>query len=137
MKASKNAERDLDAICDRIANGETYTKIAHDEGITQGRLSQWLEADPNRSARARAARNLAARTWDEKALQTIQKAADPFQLAKAREEAQHNRWRASKIAPEYKDKVAHGGDADAPPIQHSATVTLSAEDAYKRMLGGG
>ena len=130
------SERSLDDICARIANGETYTAIAESEGITKGALSMWLEATAERSVRARAARILAARTWDEKALQTIQDAADPFELAKAREEAQHYRWRASKIAPEYKDKIAHGGDPDAPPIKTEATVTLTAEEAYKRMLGG-
>ena len=136
MGSANTKERNLDEICARIANGETYTAIAESEGITKGALSMWLEATPERSARARASRILAARTWDEKALQAIQDASDPFELAKAREEAQHYRWRASKIAPEYKDRVAHGGDPDAPPIQTASTVTLTPDEAYKRMLGG-
>lgn len=129
--------RSLDDICAKIADGKTYTAIAEDEGISKGSLSEWLEATSERSARARAARILAARIWDEKALQTIQEAGDPFALAKAREEAQHYRWRASKIAPEYSDKVAHGGAADMPPIKTESTVTYTAEEAYKRMLAGG
>jgi hypothetical protein len=37
----------------------------------------------------------------------------------------------------YGDKLAVGGDADAPPIRTESTVTITAEDAYKRMLNGG
>lgn len=37
----------------------------------------------------------------------------------------------------YADKIAVGGDADAPPIRTESTVTITAEEAYKRMLNGG
>lgn len=42
-----------------------------------------------------------------------------------------------KWAPKvYGDKLAVGGDPDAPPIKSESTVTVTAEEAYKRMLGG-
>ena len=42
-----------------------------------------------------------------------------------------------KWAPKvYGDKLAVGGDADAPPIKTESTVTLSAEESYKRLIGG-
>lgn len=117
--------RDITVICQKIADGMSLTAIALDEGVSVGSLSEWLEATPERSARAREARALSARTWDDKAATVIEEAGDPFELAKAKELAHHYRWRASKIAPrEYGDKVAVGGDPDAPPVTVAA-VDLS------------
>lgn len=102
---------DLDAVCERIAAGETYTAIAADYGKTHGALSLWLAAEPNRSARAREAAGYAARVWDEEAEAGIRAATDVLTLGKARELAQHLRWRASKLSPAYADrsKVEVGG----------------------------
>lgn len=102
---------DLDDVCERIAAGETYTAIAADYGKTQGALSLWLAAEPNRSARAREAAGMAARVWDEEAEAGIRAATDVLSLGKARELAQHLRWRASKLSPTYADrsKVEVGG----------------------------
>lgn len=102
---------DLDDVCERIAAGETYTAIAADYGKSQGALSLWLAAEPNRSARAREAASMAGRFWDEAAEAGIRAASDVLTLAKARELAQHLRWRASKLSPAYADrsKVEVGG----------------------------
>jgi hypothetical protein len=113
--------RDIAEVCRKIADGDSLTAIALSEGISVGSLSEWLEATPERSARAREARALSARTWDDKAETVIDEAGDPFELAKAKELAHHYRWRASKIAPrEYGDKVAIGGNPDAPPVALAA-----------------
>lgn len=37
----------------------------------------------------------------------------------------------------YGDKLAVGGADDLPPLKTDSTVTLTAEEAYKRLLGGG
>jgi hypothetical protein len=96
----------IDAVCDRIADGATLTAIAAEIEVSKGSLLAWLAADPDRSARAREARSLSARGWDEQAEAEIRRATDAFELAKARELAQHYRWRAAKIAPrDYGDKV--------------------------------
>lgn len=102
---------DLDDVCERIAAGETYTAIAADYGKTHGALSLWLAAETNRSARAREAAGYAARVWDEEAEAGIRAATDVLTLGKARELAQHLRWRASKLSPTYADrsKVEVGG----------------------------
>ncbi len=101
-----------------IADGKTMTEIASAAGVSCGRLSEWLSDDVERSARARDARTLAARLWDEKAEKTIIDAKDPFELARANSLAHHYRWRASKIAPkDYGDKMAIGGADDMPPIR--------------------
>jgi hypothetical protein len=108
----------IDAVCSRIINGETMTAIAKSAGADMATLTVWLAADENRSARAREARIQAARAWDERATEAIERAADPFELSKAKELAHHYRWRASKIAPrDYGDRVQHSGDEDGGPLQ--------------------
>lgn len=107
----------IDAVCEAVADGKTLTAIAQDVGVSIGSLSAWLDADPERSARAREARKATARMWDEKAEQRLDSAADPFELAKARELASHFRWRASKIAPgDYGDRLTteHTGPGGGP-----------------------
>lgn len=37
----------------------------------------------------------------------------------------------------FTDKVSLGGDSEAPPIRTESTLTLTAEESYKRMLNGG
>ncbi len=126
-RASKCADFGLDRICDAIANGGSMTAIAVAAGTSVGGLSSWIAADAERSARVREARIVSARVWDEKAEAAIEGAKDAISLGKARELAQHYRWRASKIAPkDYGDKVSHehagpGGG----PIQTLDTSKLS------------
>lgn len=93
------------------------TAISADIGVNISTLIEWAEEDPQRSARMRAARELAARAWDELAELNIAAASDPFELSKARELAQHYRWRAKAVAPrEYGDKVTqeHTGAGGGP-----------------------
>lgn len=102
----------LKIICDRLADGCAYIKIAEELGISNSALSEWISSNPERSARARESRAAAASIWDEKAETVLSEAPDEFELKKARELAHHYRWRASKIAPrDYGDKadVTHGG----------------------------
>ena len=110
-RGSYNAERieatgGMDEVARLIADGVPLTEIAKRAGVTDGGLLTWLEADPERSARARAVRQATARMWDERAGDVIQQAANPFELSKAKELAHHYRWRASKIAPrDYGDRI--------------------------------
>lgn len=116
----------IDRVAEQLSNGVTMTLIAAEIGVTVGKLSQWIAADEEHSARAREARIHAARIWDEKALDVIEQAADPFELQRARELAQHYRWRASKTAPkDYGDKIqAEHTGANGGAIQVASTVTF-------------
>lgn len=120
-KAKASPKRDamdamgIDAVVQQIGDGLTLTAIAAKAGVSIGTLLAWIERDPARSARAREARAMRAKLHDEEALTGIQKASDPFELARAREAAHHLRWRATKIAPkeygEYRglgEEVANG-----------------------------
>ena len=107
----------LDAICSDIIGGESMTAICGRIGVHISSLIEWIEADGQRSARARAARALSARVWDQKAEEVIASAPDKFGLEKARELAHHYRWRAKAIAPrEYGDRVTneHTGAGGGP-----------------------
>ena len=116
----------IDSIAEMLANGVTLTAIAKDAGVSIGYFLQWIAADDERSARAREARIHAAKLWDEKALDVIEQAADPFELQRARELAQHYRWRASKAAPkDYGDKMTQEvTGANGGALQVASTVTF-------------
>lgn len=118
----------IDALCAAILGEKTLTAIAQELDVSIGTLLTWVEAVPERSARAREARARTARIWDEKATKVIEDAKDPFELSKAKELAHHYRWRASKIAPrDYGDKVAIGGADDLPPIKTLSEDQLDAK----------
>lgn len=96
----------IEGVCEIIAETGTMTRCAQNIGVSIGKLIEWIEASPERSARARQLRSFMAAHWDEKAEEVIEQAADQLGIAKARELAQHYRWRASKIAPrDYGEKV--------------------------------
>lgn len=117
---------DFDGVTERLSTGVTLTQIAKDAGVSIGFLLQWIAADENRSARAREARAQAAKLWDEKALDVIEQASDPFELQRARELAQHYRWRASKTAPrDYGEKMTQEvTGANGGALQIASTVTF-------------
>lgn len=105
----------IDVLCGRITDGELLTEIARSLGTGLSTVADWIAADPVRSARAREARISAAASYDDQALQAIRAASDPFELTKAREEASHLRWRASKANPrEYGDRTTVAGDENSP-----------------------
>jgi len=114
----------IDAILQEVIAGNSFTNIAKAQNIGIASLLNWIEADPDRIARAREARAQSAKIWDEKAEYVLQIAGDPFELAKARELASHYRWRAKAVAPrDYGDKVTneHTGAGGGP-------ITLAAVD---------
>lgn len=117
----------VDRLMQGMADGTTMTALAAEIGVSIGMLCTWVAADPERSARAREARIHAARVWDEKALITLESACDPFELARAKEMAQHYRWRASKTAPrDYGDKLELDGK-----LQHDHHHTMNPEQARR------
>jgi hypothetical protein len=125
------AEAVLDAIgiddyCERIVAGKTITAVAEEIGVSRRALLNWLCADPARSLKAREARILSAAAFDDMAEKVVQDAADAFGLAKARELAQHYRWRSAKIDPAYHDTatISVGGASGLPPIQVEQPPTL-------------
>lgn len=121
----------LEKICAALTAGGNLTAIAADIDVHVSTLLEWLERDPQRSARAREARQLSARLWDERAESVITAAADKFELDKAKELAHHYRWRAKAVAPrDYGDKITteHTG-AGGGPIAIAAVDLKNLSDA--------
>lgn len=114
---SKIDAEGIDAICEAIGDRESMTAIAERLGVSIGSFLNWIEADPERSARVRATRMSMARYWDERCERVIDDATDEFTLKKAKEMSHHYRWRASKIAPkEYGERQVIAGDPEAPLV---------------------
>ena len=115
-----------DRVVADLAEGSSLTDLARGICVSKGVLLTWIAADPDRSARAREARTHAARLWDEKAIEVIELAGDPFELSRAKELAHHYRWRASKTAPrEYGEKIqAEHTGANGGAIEVRSTVRL-------------
>lgn len=91
----------IDTICAMIRSGMMLREIGRTLGITsQSRLHDWIYADPSRIAAESEALAHAARAWDEMAVESIQSLPDDAQagaIARARELANHLRWRAAKL----------------------------------------
>ena len=115
------------AICDMILDGKLLREIARELGIkNHAPLVKWIAADKERAKQVEDARRLAAFTYDEMASELIRNAADRFELDKAKEEAHHLRWRASKMNPKFGDKMAIGGAEDLPPLKALDDAALEA-----------
>jgi hypothetical protein len=105
-------ETGIEQICEWIAEGVSYRDITKKLGISLGALTWWIDGTPERSRACACAREVAAQTYDEMALEVIEGAADPFELSKAKEMAVHYRWRAKAANPKRygeKQQVTHDG----------------------------
>jgi hypothetical protein len=96
----------IDLIIDKIIDGETYRKIANDLGVGLSTLHDYLNKGEH-SARTRGALDYSASTYADKAESTLIEAeGTKEELIRARELAQHYRWKAGKRAPKkYGDKI--------------------------------
>lgn len=115
MRATLKTPDVLDAICARIADGESLRTICESEGMPKRRtVLDWLESDEAFRAKYARAREAQADVMDEKILETAE-AATPENAAAARVKIDAFKWRASKLKPKvYGDKVALTGDEENP-----------------------
>lgn len=108
--AAKMAAYGFDRIVGEIEQDDSYTQIAKRIGCSTQALIAWVEADSERSARAKIARQKSADACDEKALLALQEIDDDAQngqITRQREIASHYRWRAKVRNPRvYGDKLA-------------------------------
>lgn len=95
----------IDAITSYLAAGHCALDVARTLGIRSQSVYWWLSVD-GRRARWRAAQEVSADAIVDRAEYEIREAESPLDLAKARELAQHARWRARAFAPRrYGDRV--------------------------------
>ena len=104
-----------DAICERLANGESLRSICRDENMPDERtVRDWVISDHNGfSPHYTRARDIALDRMADDVIDIADTADDP-QKARLRFDAR--RWYLSKLAPKrYGDKLLHtGGDGEGP-----------------------
>jgi hypothetical protein len=126
----------IDQLCARIEEGETLTAITEALQIGRFTLTGWIASDPVRSARVNESRKSAAATYEEQALGAIRQAADPFELAKAKEEAHHLRWKASKANPrQYGDKLELSGEVAIKTVSDDVLLAELAKNGIAAQIG--
>ena len=113
----------VDQLCDDIIDGKSYADIGRSLQISKSAIHRWIEADPERSARVRAALKESAQSCDDEALDVLRdKTIDP---ARAREIASHLRWRAK-----VRDQSKYGEKLQVDNTH--AVLNLSREEIAKR-----
>lgn len=123
----------FDAICDRIAGGESLKDITDEPGMpTRRSVCRWLAqseaADGLLVLQYQKARESQADQEFEE-IKQIADSATPENVQVARLQIDTRKWRAAKLRPKvYGDKVAVGGAEDLPPIktEDSGAVLLAA-----------
>lgn len=97
----------IDELCEMIGEDLSYAAIAQRLQMSASTLSNWIEADPERSTRVREARVKSATRCDELALEALQQISEDYttaEVARQKEIASHYRWRAKIRNPhEYGD----------------------------------
>ena len=133
-------KHDLDAVLDRIMNGESQAEIARDLGITPGRLSQLLGEDEEIAKRSARARSISAEAWLDRGLAAVESAMDKtgnVDASAAKAYAQECARRAAIRNPQYRDKVQQEiSGPNGGPVQHEE-VTRPKLTAEEWMLAHG
>jgi hypothetical protein len=99
-------ELSIEEIEELLIEGETFRQIANRLNCSLRKLHAFISTVEH-SARARMALEVSASTYDDMAIETLKTAeGTPVEIQRARELAQHYRWKAAKRAPkQYGDKV--------------------------------
>ena len=112
-----------EAICDKLVQGDSFRVIAATLGVSVASLFDWIELDSERSQACARARVEAAQAYDDKALETLEK-ADKETISVAREVAAHYRWRAKAANPKrYGDRTTVQGDSES-PVEHRVRISF-------------
>lgn len=139
-------------ICDRIANGETLRAICRDEEMPPWQtVYGWISIYPDFSERIARAREAGFDAIAEQCLDIADEGAfditeaDDGRLIVDHEAIQRSKLRVetrlkllSKWSPKkYGERIQQDiGNQDDKPFKTDSTVTLTAAEAYKRMLDG-
>lgn len=129
-----------ETICDRLREGESMRRLCKDDGMPDRRtVERWMAADPEFAAKCARAREDQADLMDDRILDLADKTErSEIDPVAARVVISTLQWRAEKLKPKvYGTKIAHGGDADAPPIRIvQETVTRGVRPAADSGLPG-
>ncbi|MGE5052032.1 MAG: hypothetical protein ACM3KI_11060 [Bacillota bacterium] len=103
----------IDIIIELIIEGSTFRQIAEQLNVKLSTLHDFT-SKPEHSARVSQALEISAQTYEEKAEQILINAeASAYEMQRARELAQHYRWKAAKRSPKkYGERISteHSGE---------------------------
>lgn len=127
----------IDGLCGLIVEGHSLTRIAQHVSVGKTTLLGWIAADPDRSARVREARRLSSESYADMAEDVLMQATTPVEVSRARELAQHYRWKASKMDPgQYGDKVQLDGSLNLNELDDEQLASRIARLAAAAGLSG-
>lgn len=128
-KRANDSGIDIENVCDLILEGKSYVDIAKGLNIGLSKLKHYC-INPNHSARVREALKESADSFEEKAEQILLELpskATQGQIVRARELAQHYRWKASKRDPRrFGDKLDVTSDNKA--LNNGISITTWVQD---------
>lgn len=101
------SEDQINQLIEMILEGKTYREMASLLGVPLSTLYTQVNSNDEHSARVREALQFSANTYADKAEDVLNDAdSTKEEIMRARELAQHYRWKASKRAPKlYGDKL--------------------------------
>lgn len=124
----------IEALCDMMREGLSYARIGQKLKMPGTRVWKWIQADEERQMLARDALQQSADAADamaEQVLLAIKKGASGAEISRARELAQHYRWRASKRNPRvYGERVEVDG-----AIGVAALTEQQVDERLLKLLG--
>ena len=152
-QASTYTAEDGATICAALSEGHSLLSICEAMGISYDTAYGWERDIPQHGKDSARAREIGCHAMADKCLQIActpmigeERTIRPDGSIEVREGDMlahrklmidtHMRLLGKWLPKVYGDKVAIGGATDLPPIKTDSTVTLTPEDAYKRMLNG-
>lgn len=118
-----------DAICDRLADGESLRQICSDQSMpSRHTVLRWIRDNQSFATKCARAREDQGDWVADDIIETEGKLEQGIMDPQtARVLISSKQWRASKLAPKkYGDKLAIGGADDLPPLV--TTIRIVAED---------
>jgi hypothetical protein len=139
-----------DKLCELIASGKSNREACKALHITNSAMYSWLQKNREFQEQYAHARERQADLLfgeiiaiaDELEIEvtykgdTVKLDVSATAVARARLRIDARKWIVAKLAPKkYGDKLQVGGAEDLPALKHESTLILTAEDAYKQMIG--
>ncbi|UXO93987.1 terminase small subunit [Pseudanabaena phage Pan3] len=128
-----------DAICERIADGESLRSICRDEEMpSTSTVCKWLGKSADFAEQYARARELQADALFDDILDIADKGLKALDSPEDRRiQIDARKWMAGKLRGKYSDKVKHvGGDSDDAPIQ-IATKAVDLTDEQLAAIASG
>lgn len=136
MAGKPKLDGKIEEVIEMIVVGNTFAEIADKFNVSVGAVHNYVSKDEF-SARVRVALDVSASTYADKAEQVlIQAEGTPVEMQRARELAQHYRWKAAKRSPKkYGDKTDVDITSGGKEIQPVSFVVKVSEENKSKLDG--